>query len=75
MSRLVAVVQALPGVQNVTVTELERFEISEPAVDIPGDELPSNSVLTLGPFEIARLDNDPNFPENGLLVLDIRGGR
>ncbi len=75
LSRLVAVVQALPGVQNVTVTELERFEISEPAVDIPGDELPSNSVLTLGPFEIARLDNDPNFPENGLLVLDIRGGR
>lgn len=77
VSRLLATVQAIPGVQNAMVTELERFEISEPApsVDQPGEELPMNSALLLGPFEIAQLDNDPSFPENGVLVLDVRGGR
>ena len=33
-----------------------------------------NGFLPLGPFEIARLDNDPSFPENGVLKLDLRGG-
>jgi hypothetical protein len=77
VSRLLAVVQAIPGVQNTMVTELERFEISEPRadIDLPGEELPINSALLLRPFEIAQLDNDPNFPENGTLVLDVRGGR
>jgi hypothetical protein len=77
VSRLLATVQAIAGVQNAMVTELERFEISEPspAMDQPGEELPMNSALLLGPFEIAQLDNDPSFPENGMLVLDVRGGR
>lgn len=76
VSQLIATVQAIPGVQNVMVTELERFEASEPVSgDEPGEELPPNSLLSLGPFEIAQLDNDPNFPEHGVLVLDVRGGR
>lgn len=77
VSRLLATVQAVPGVQNAMVTELERFESSEPdpSADLPGEELPINSALLLGPFEVAQLDNDPNFPENGMLVLDVRGGR
>jgi hypothetical protein len=77
VSRLLATVQAIAGVQNAMVTELERFEISEPApnIDQPGEELPLNSALLLGPFEIAQLDNDPSFPENGVFLLDVRGGR
>ena len=76
VSRLLATVQAIPGVQNAMVTELERFETSEPASgDAAGEELPMNSVLSLGAFEIAQLDNDPSYPEHGLLVLDVRGGR
>ncbi len=77
ISSLLAAVQAIPGVQNAMVTELERFEIGEAGsgADTSGDELPINSVLLMGPFEIAQLDNDPNYPENGLLVLDVRGGR
>jgi hypothetical protein len=31
--------------------------------------------MPLGRLEIARLDNDPNFPEHGLLRLDLRGGK
>ena len=77
VSQLLARVQAIQGVQNAMVTELERFEISEasPGTDQEGEELPANSALLMGPFEIAQLDNDPNYPENGVLALDVRGGR
>ena len=82
VSRIVAAAQAVPGVQNVQVTRLERFEVSEPppgtefaASQDASEELPAAGVLELGPLEIARLDNDPNFPENGRLTLDVRGGR
>jgi hypothetical protein len=59
------------------VTELERFDSSEPFTgdDQDADELPFQSALLLGPFEIAQLDNDPDFPENGVLRLAMRGGR
>jgi hypothetical protein len=77
VSKIVAAAMAVTGVQNAVVTELERFEVAEPApsADQPGEELPPGGVLSLGPLEIARLDNDPNFPENGRLTLDVRGGR
>ncbi len=68
VSKLVAVAQAVPGVQNVNVTKLERlFEGSNHELD--------NEFLPLGPHEIARLDNDPSFPEHGKLVLKMVGGR
>jgi hypothetical protein len=77
VSRIIAAAQAVTGVQNVQVTRLERYEVGEPAPGREGaaDELPPHGVLTLGPFEIARLDNDPNFPENGRLTLVLGGGR
>lgn len=75
VSRLIAAVQSVPGVQNVKLTELERFESNEPPADVPGEEVPAHSVLKFGPLEIARLDNDPNLPENGRLALDVKGGR
>jgi hypothetical protein len=76
VSQIVAAAQAVPGVQNVMVTRLERWELVEPAPgETDAEELPADSVLTLGNLQIARLDNDANFPENGRLVLDMRGGR
>jgi hypothetical protein len=75
VSQLLATVQAIAGVQNVMVTELERFEISNPVSGSDPDELPPNGALLLGPFEIAQLDNDPSFPEHGQLVLNVEGGR
>jgi hypothetical protein len=76
VSRLLATVQAIPGAQNCMVTELERLESGDFGTNAASsDELPIDSALRLGPFEIAQLDNDPSFPENGLLVLDVRGGR
>lgn len=68
VSALCAAAQAVPGVQEVTVVRLERY------FEGPNDEL-RDGVLHLAPLEIARLDNHPGMPENGRLVLDLRGGR
>jgi hypothetical protein len=59
---------SVEGVDSVVVTRLVRVG-SGPAGEI--DE----GVLPMGPFEIARLDNDRSFPEQGQLLLDLRGGR
>lgn len=75
VSQLTAAVQAIPGVRSVKVVELERLTLADYFSPSPASELPANSALALGPLEIARLDNDPNFPENGVLILNLRGGR
>jgi hypothetical protein len=67
-SVLVAAAQAVAGVKSVEVTKLERY------FEGPNDEV-QNGVLAIGPLEIARLDNDPSVPENGRLVLQMKGGR
>ena len=76
-SQIIATAQAVTGVQNVVLKRLERYEVGEPPIGVESaaEELPPAGVLTLGPFEIARLDNDPNYPEHGRLTLDLRGGR
>jgi len=68
LSKLVAAAQAVAGVESVAVTKLERLFAG------PNQEI-QNGVLPLGPFEVARLDNNPSFPENGKFTLDLRGGR
>lgn len=68
LSRLVAAAQAVEGVQSVTVTVLERL------FEGPNGEIEAG-VLPIGEFEVARLDSDPNFPENGRIRFDMRGGR
>ncbi|MEU9154400.1 putative baseplate assembly protein [Streptomyces sp. NPDC048417] len=68
LSRLVAVAAAVPGVQSVQVTRLQRlFEQDR------GER--EDGVLRLGPLEIATCDNDPDRPENGLLAISLGGTR
>lgn len=68
LSALVAEAQKIQGVESVMVKKLQR--LFEPA----NNEI-ENGVLPFGSLEIARLDNDPSFPENGLIRFDMRGGR
>jgi hypothetical protein len=68
VSRLIAAAHAVPGVAGVSVTKLQRL------FERPNGEL-ERGVLVIGPLEIARLDNDPNFPENGRIHITLRGGR
>jgi len=67
LSQLAAAAQAVTGVENVSVNRLQRLNEGD------NDELASG-VLTLNALEVARLDNDPSFPENGKLKLELRGG-
>lgn len=68
LGRIVAAAQATEGVESVAVTRLERLQQG------PNGEIDAG-FLEIGPLEIARLDNDPSFPENGRIRFDLRGGR
>ena len=68
LSRIVAAAQAVVGVQSVTVTTLQRYK-EQPQREI------EEGVLKIGPMQIAQLDNDPNFPEQGVLTVTFGGGR
>ena len=69
LSRVIAAVWAVEGLETVEVKALTRFERR-------GDTAALDSGrLYIAPGEIARLDNDPDFPENGKIVLDPGGGR
>lgn len=68
LSRIITAAQAVQGVESLRVTQFERL------FEGPNGELAAG-ILRLGPFEIARLDNDPNHPEHGQLTLTLEGGR
>lgn len=67
LSRLVAAAMAVAGVASVVVTTFQRFGMAD------NGELAAEVLVTQA-LEIARCDNDPNFPENGQLQLDMQGG-
>jgi hypothetical protein len=68
LSTIIAAAKSVAGVESAVVTRCKRLDA--PA----GDEL-DTGVLVLDAMEVARLDNDPNFPEHGTLELTLRGGR
>jgi hypothetical protein len=73
VSRLYAAVEATPGVDSVVITALNRLHQREP--DEATRQNLKRGFLPIGEMEIVRLDNDPSFPENGRLVLELIGGR
>lgn len=58
---------AVPGVRCVVAGLKRLFDNDSLAI--------RDGVLRLGADEIAQLDNDPNFPEHGLLEIITGGGR
>jgi hypothetical protein len=68
LSPIVATAAAVPGVRDVQVLVLERL-------GVPSRRPLDEGKLSIGRLEIARLDNDPSFPERGVLHLSMRGGR
>jgi hypothetical protein len=67
LSQLYAAVVAVQGVSSAEITKFKRYW------DPPRGELEKGAIV-MTPFEIARLDNDRNFPENGVLRLSAVGG-
>ena len=68
LSQLYAAVMAVEGVDSALVTKFQRFG------KVANHEL-EQGYIAMDRLEIARLDNDPNFRENGVLSLNIGGGK
>jgi hypothetical protein len=67
LSALIAAVQSVAGVRAVHVS------IFRPLLRVANHEI-EHDEITVGPFQILRLDNDPSRPENGVLNLTPEGG-
>ena len=68
ISRLIAVARKVAGIDNVVARTFKRF------AELPNQEI-ENGLIPIGPLEVARLDSDPDFIENGVLKLHMEGGR
>lgn len=75
LSPIIAACQSVAGVMEVQVTRLAAYIPGKAPPGAKPDDVPTGWVLPIGPFEIARLDNNPNAPANGRLTLVLRGGR
>jgi hypothetical protein len=68
LSQVYAAIESVTGVLSAFVTLLRRFGKT-------GNGELAAGFLPIGPWEIARLDNDPAFPENGVLRITAGGGK
>jgi len=68
LSRLYAAAQAVPGVQYADITMFRRY--GQPSTSALG-----SGEIRLDRTEIAQLDNDPNFPDRGVLRITLGGGK
>lgn len=68
LSRLYAAIEDVEGVDSVVVRRFRRFGERDRG------EL-RQGVMEMGPWEIARLDNDASFMENGVLRITALGGK
>jgi hypothetical protein len=68
LSRLYAAAYSVDGVESVSVSLFQRQDTPDPKPLADGK-------LEFGRLEIARLENDPSFPERGVFHLDVAGGK
>ena len=68
LSPLIAAAQAVPGVTSVQIGKFQRQ-------GQPDNKPLAAGKLELGRLEIARCDNDRNFPEHGVFDLSVGGGK
>jgi hypothetical protein len=67
LSAVIAAAMAVPGVDYVTPVRFQRLGRN------PQNEI-ANARIPMARLEIARLDNDPNAPENGRIRFDVDTG-
>jgi hypothetical protein len=68
LSPIIAAAQNVPGVTHVRVSKFQRQ-------NQPSGQSLQDGFLTLDPLEVARLDDDLDFPERGKLTVNVEGGR
>lgn len=68
LSPILAAARDVPGVASANVVAFQRQ-------GTPERRYLADGRLPLGRLEIARLANDPSFPEHGVLRVELRGGK
>jgi len=68
LSRFYTAVEAVEGVDSAQVKVFKRFG------KLPNQEI-EQAYIPMDRLEISRLDNDPSLPENGVLRLNMLGGK
>ena len=68
LSRLYKAALEVEGVESVQIKTFQRQ-------GMPSHRAIDEGMLVLDKIEVARLDNDPNFPEHGVFSLNIQGGK
>jgi hypothetical protein len=67
LSSIIAAAHSVSGVESVEVVAFQRQHE-------PWSDGIASGVIPMGRLEIARLDDDPSFPERGVLELSYGGG-
>jgi len=77
LSQIYQTAMAVDGVAWVEATKFQRWG-EEPNLTLDNGILVNqdirNGALAAGRLEVLRLDNDPNFPENGKIEFEMLGG-
>jgi hypothetical protein len=68
LSKISAVASQIDGVISVKVYKFHR-------VDKPGEVVQPEGIIEVGPFEIAQVETDPNYPERGGITFNTEAGR
>jgi hypothetical protein len=68
LSPVYAAARKIAGVTSVVATVFQPQGVPTPIFLVRGE-------IPLGPFQIARLDNDPSLPDHGQLALTMQGGK
>jgi len=76
LSQLYAAIEAVDGADSAVVTRFVRQDESDPEPSRPATgQNVDRGYIPMGRLEVLRLDNDSNFPENGVLRLNMLGGK
>jgi hypothetical protein len=67
-SRVVALAQAVEGVESVRLDRFQRLVDPDPSTQ-------ENGEIPIGRLEVAQLDNDPNYRDRGRLLVSAGGGQ
>jgi hypothetical protein len=68
LSRIYAAAADIPGLRHLEVTALHRW-------GQPDDTALQTGTFAVDRLEIVRLDSNPNFPDRGVLAIELTGGR
>ena len=68
LSPIYAAARSVPGVVTVRAVTFQPQGVNTSVYLTAGE-------IQLGSLQVARLDNDPNYPDHGQLTLDMEGGK